>query len=181
MITVVTSTVETRAVQLAELAASIANQSIPPTEWLIHWDVERRGVAACINALVERANTEWVFPMGDDDLFMPHHFDTLTMHLSADADVVWTLPSVPGRRELEAVVSRQFNPDVMDDHNQICAPAAVRRSLWLELGGYRDVPTEDWDLWRRALAAGARFRQVMVQTWVYRCDDSWPHRSNGPI
>lgn len=177
-VAVVTPTVETRGHLLAELAASIAAQTEPPDEWHVAYDLERRGPAETINCLVGATCAEWVFPMGDDDLFQPHHFATLRRHLNDDVDIVWTLPEIPANRGLQAALALPFHADDLDQRNVIAAAAAVRRSLWVQLGGYSAADAdEDWGLWQRAKAAGARFHRIDVRTWTYRLDDAWPHRS----
>ena len=162
---------------LDELAASLRAQTVEPAEWLLRIDVERRGPAVVLNELAEQVDTEWLFRCDDDDLFDPEHFATLAPALTRDRDIVWTWPRVDppgwiGERGLQVILP----PQTLMDRNWIASAAAVRVSLWRELGGLRDVANEDHDLWKRALEAGARFHLVPQVTWTYRLG-GWPHRS----
>jgi hypothetical protein len=48
--------------------------------------------------------------------------------------------------------------------------ALIRKSLWLELGGYDETlqNEEDRSMWTKALDAGALFKRVDEPCWVYR-------------
>lgn len=175
-LTVVTATIPERAPQLAELYESLCAQSVP-VDWMIGYDTDRDGPAAVRNRLVDAARTEWVFPLDDDDLIDPNHFEILGPHLTKDVDVVWTLPRVPHDAELEAWLALEVDVWQMDRSNSIAASAAVRRSVWQSVGGQSDEDNEDHGLWLRIRNAGGRFRQVMETTWTYRLDPAWSHRS----
>jgi hypothetical protein len=176
-ITVVTPTLPERLPMLHELGQSIARQTVRPHEWLVKTDWDRVGPAKIINDLVANADTDWVFRCDDDDLFDPHHFATIGEYLTDDYDIVYTWPRIdpPGHLERPDALQRIYPLKTLRDANWIASAAAVRRSLWAELGGLRDVRNEDHDLWIRALDGGARFRCVPQVTWTYRLGD-WPHR-----
>jgi hypothetical protein len=177
MLTMITPTVKSRAGLLLELAETVAEQTQAPDAWSIRWDTERVGPAAIRNELAFQAHTEWVFPFDDDDLLMPWHFEVLYENLDDDADVVWTIPRTPGSILADEALWPPFDSRRLEIHNTIAAAAAIRRELFLDLGGYQDEPEEDWRLWQRMAAARARFRQVHVETWIYRIGGDWPHRS----
>lgn len=176
-LTIVTATITERANLLHELRQSIATQSVRP-KWLVSTDWKREGPAPVINRLVEQVDTEWVFRCDDDDLFDADHFATIAEHLTDDHDIVYTWPRVrpAGHLEDERALQRIYPLKTLMDANWIASAAAVRVSVWRDLGGYRtDVHNEDHDLWKRAYQAGARFRCVPEVTWTYRLGD-WPHR-----
>jgi hypothetical protein len=176
-LTVVTATIPERENMLHELAQCIARQTVRPYEWVVATDWHKVGPAKIINELVADVDTDWVFRCDDDDLFDVTHFETLAPHLTDDADIVYTWPRIdpPGHLERPDALQRIYPLKTLRDANWITSAAAVRTSVWDELGGYRDVPNEDHDLWVRALDAGARFRCVPEVTWTYRLGD-WPHR-----
>ncbi len=176
-LTIVTATIPERATLLHELRQSIALQTVRPP-WLVKTDWKREGPAAVINDLVAQVDTEWVFRCDDDDLFDPTHFEVIAAHLGDHADIIYTWPRIDppgwiGETGLQVIGS----PEFLREHNFIASAAAVRTSVWRELGGYRtDVKNEDHDLWVRALDAGARFQCIGQVTWTYRLGD-WPHLS----
>jgi glycosyltransferase involved in cell wall biosynthesis len=178
-LTVVTSTIPERADLLNELRACMDSQTLAPSDWLIHVDEDHVGPSQCLNALVERATTEWVFRCDDDDLFDPEHFETLAVGLRDDVDFVYTWPRViPEGRIGEQGLQVAHPIETLRAVNWIASAAAVRRSTWLELGGLRDVDDEDHDLIIRLVDSGARFRCIPAVTWTYRLGP-WPHRSKG--
>ena len=176
-LTVVTATIPERIDLLHQLGQSIARQTVRPYEWIVKTDWNKVGPAHIINDLVADVDTPWVFRCDDDDLFDTDHFATIGKHLSDDVDIVYTWPRVdPPGWIGETALQVHFPLERLADINWIASAAAVRTSLWSQLGGYRDVPNEDHDLWRRAFEAGARFRCVEKVTWTYRLGD-WPHLS----
>jgi glycosyltransferase involved in cell wall biosynthesis len=176
-LTVITATVTERAPQFAELYEAMQAQTVRP-KWAVMYDMLGEGPAAVRNRLVEAASTEWVFPLDDDDLIDPDHFEIIAQHLSDDVDVVWTLPRVPHDEELEGWLAHEVDVWGMDRQNAIAASAAVRRSVWLAAGGQpSDEANEDHAFWIRVRNASGRFKQVMQTTWTYRLDPVWSHRS----
>lgn len=177
-LTIVTATVPERAPLLHELRQSIAQQTVRP-KWLVSTDWRKEGPATVINRLVEQVDTEWVFRCDDDDLFDPNHFEVIAANLSDDHDIVYTWPRIDplGHFDDPRALQRVYPLKTLRDANWITSAAAVRTSLWRELGGYADVHNEDHDLWVRALDTGARFRCVPEVTWTYRLGD-WPHLSH---
>jgi hypothetical protein len=176
-LTIVTATIPERAPLLHELGQSIARQTVRPYEWIVKTDWDKVGPAKVINDIVADIDTPWLFRCDDDDLFDTNHFETLAPFLTDDHDIVYTWPRVdpPGHLERPDVLQRIYPLKTLRDANWIASAAAVRTSLWDDLGGYRDVHNEDHDFWVRALDAGARFRCVPEVTWTYRLGD-WPHR-----
>ncbi len=178
MITLLTATLPERRHLFGELAASVTRQSLPPEKWLVEWDFAHRGPVAVINDLAAQVETEWLFRIDDDDILEADHFDVLKGYLTDQADIVYTWCHLDGQGSTR-LYQRPFNPDQLKVENYIPSPAAIRTSLWRELGGYRTVqytPHEDYDFWIRAVAAGARFLCVPIVTWRYRMGE-WSHRS----
>lgn len=177
-LTVITVTIPERALMLAELGAAMEAQTLRP-EWMIEVDEAGTGPVENLNRLVDRCDTDWVHRVDDDDLIDPHHFETLAPYLTDDHDIVYTWPRIdPPTDDFTADGLQLIRPLAsLQDQNFIASAAAVRRSLWRDLGGLRNVPEEDADFWVRAYKAGARFRCIPQVTWTYRLGD-WPHRSD---
>jgi GT2 family glycosyltransferase len=168
MITVITASLPSRAAMLAECLASVAHQTEPPAAHLVGIDHIRAGTASVRNGLLAAARTEFVAVLDDDDVALPEHLATL---LSVSADIVYTLPSVEGRAGWQPV--GPFDPERLRRESYIPATALIRTELLEDMGGWRDsadTPNgwEDWDLYLRALDAGARFAFIPTVTWRYR-------------
>jgi GT2 family glycosyltransferase len=118
------------------------------------------------NRLASLAETEWLLPLDDDDLLDPDCVETLLAH-SEEADVVYPWCRVEGRDDF-FVVNKLFHAPSLHLQNYIPVTALVRRDFWRMLAGYRPVPLEDWDMWRRAELHGGRFVCVPECLWNYR-------------
>lgn len=178
-VTVITASLPERGRQFAELAESIARQSLPPARWLVEWDYGRRGPVDVLNRLAAHVETDWLFRVDDDDVLERDHFDTMRPYLTDDVDVVFSWCRVEGGK-YPTVFQHDFNPQRMRRENGIPSAAFIRTDLWRDLGGYQTpewTRHEDWDFWIRAIDAGARFKSVPIVTWRYRVNDEWEHRS----
>lgn len=160
-VSVITATIPGRERMLAECRASVAAQTFRDYEHLVMLDSEREGCSVMCNRLVAQAKGEWLFLIADDDLMLPGCLDTLMAH-SGDADIVYSPPLVWGLHDPWWFFQA---PPV------IPATALIRRSLWVDLGGYDESARreEDRKLWVKAMDTGARFVRASDQpTWVYR-------------
>lgn len=161
LVTVITATIPGREHYLRECMISVIHQTQPDVEHKIKLDKRFEGCSVMCNRMVAEAKGEWLFPLADDDLALPRCLELL-MAASDDADVVYSPPLVWGLHDPWWFF--QAPP-------AIPATALIRKSLWLELGGYDESVRreEDRGLWTRAVEAGARFVRVDgAPTWVYR-------------
>jgi glycosyltransferase involved in cell wall biosynthesis len=167
-IAVITPAVPERFEMLREALESVRAQSLPPFLHLVGVDYERAGLSEMLNRLAGAAiaaGAEWVVQLDDDDLLDPAHLETLARH-APGADVVYSYCRVTGR---DWDPNSPFDPDRLLRENYIPSNALVRASLLADLDGWRSGRGhEDWDLWLRALHAGARFVSVPEVTWTYR-------------
>lgn len=168
-ISAITASIPSRSGTLCEAIASVHAQTLQPDEHLVAIDYARRGTARVVTQLALAARNEWIATLEDDDLWMPHHLATLADVAQAEvADIIYPWCIVEGR---DWDPNSHFDPERLARENYIPATVLIRRSLVADLGGWRDGVQhgwEDWDLWLRALATGARFVCVPVVTWVYR-------------
>lgn len=162
MITVLTPTLPGRERLLAQCRASVAAVGL---DHLVEVDHERRGPAAIRNELAAQVDTDWLLCLDDDDLLLSHYLEVVAPELET-ADVVytsWYLTGAPDPQPLD-----RFDAEILRVQNFIPVTAAVRTEMFRAVGGFRDVPLEDHDLWLRLLDAGARFTYVPVVCWRYR-------------
>lgn len=152
---------------LREAWASVESQTVP-VEHLVSIDRDREGPSAVRNWLASQATAEWLLPLDDDDLLDPDCVETLLAH-SADADVVYPWARYQGRDDF--CFNRLFNADALMRSNYIPVTALIRRDLFNEVGGYQNLPQEDYRLWLRLLGAGAVFKCVDEVLWTYRFHD----------
>lgn len=165
-LTLVTATLPQRASLLAEMQATVSQQTKRPDAHIIRWD-HGAGFVDTINAAVSGVTTDYFCLVDDDDLLYPNHVETLTEHLVAD--IVWTWCNVTGRNGWNP--NSGYQPGLLQSQNYIPSNMAMRTNLWHDLGGYHHVTGwdhPDWNLLRRAEQEGATFYNVPAITWEYR-------------
>lgn len=180
-VTVVIPTIPGRAeAELLQAVYSVEQQIEKPKDTIIVQDTEGVGPGFMRNFGVNRATTEWIAFLDDDDEFLPHHLATLvhTANIYC-ADVVWPWFRVQGGTD-PFPKNRGKQWDVGHPHI-FPITTLVRRSWFQEVGGFDDghmldpndpesgriVNGEDWRLWLRLSEAGARFRHVDEVTWLW--------------
>ncbi len=179
-ITIVTPTIPERAPLFAELQLAMESQVEAPADWIVFHDNDHLGTIAALEILMAQVQTEWFVPLADDDLIDPTFVMLLAAAVHDDVDVVWPLCRVEGTCPWWEGI-HHFDPVLLREDNYIPGTAAIRTSLFREVGGYRapvGQPHEDWDLWIRMLDAGARFESIPEKCWTYRFGP-WARRSMG--
>lgn len=118
---------------------------------------------------VNEFNVDWlVFLDADDEL--DERYVECMMEGSGDVRQPSTLGVVDGVEDKEPVL---IPPRNLLEANYIVVGAPVRSSLFIEVGGFRDLPVlEDWDLWLRCYVAGAEFGQVPEAIYKVHIDTS---------
>jgi glycosyltransferase involved in cell wall biosynthesis len=147
---------------------SVIAQVQPVDQIVVRLDAARDGPAVTRNRAVGCCDTEWLAFLDDDDEWLPRHVETLVAN-SGGADVVYTDCEVRGEHTNDLVVNIDFDPFRLLRFNFIPVTTLVRRSAFLEAGGFDPADRyEDWELWKRLARLGAAFTHVPETTWVYR-------------
>jgi glycosyltransferase involved in cell wall biosynthesis len=139
------------------------------------------GVAVATQAGVEAAGFPWIARMDADDIALPERFERqVAVVRRGDVDVVGTAMVEFGDDEQVDVGLRAMPSDHdaivrrMRRNNPLNHPTVLfRRALALEVGGYRRLDhLEDYDLFARMWAAGARLENLPEPLLRYRADDA---------
>ena len=127
-------------------------------------------VMEALNEGIKAAQTEYVFPMGSDDLLKPNCLDML-LGPAWNADVVYPAMLLTDE-ELKPFgyhEAEPFCPYRLQQMNFVSGDALLRREKALSVGGFRTLGgLEDWDLYVRLHRAGARFKPCPQAEIVYR-------------
>jgi len=126
------------------------------------------------NAGGERAQSEWLCFLDADDQLEPGYFEAMaagTADLRGPA-VRYVTTGRPARPKVWPAMD-------LRDGNYLVIGTLVRRSLFLQVGGFRDWPLyEDWCLWQRCSIAGASVETLPDA--VYRAHVSMTSRNRAP-
>jgi hypothetical protein len=135
---------------------------------------EEHGLAHARNALVNIARGEYVFMLDACGGIYPSTLERLATPLEADATASFSYPMVAvgsdETRSMKLLGSLPWEPQRLSSGSWIDGMALIRRSFLLKLGGYctdeRLGGWEDFNLWCRCAAAGARGVHVpQVLAW----------------
>ncbi|SIS22471.1 glycosyltransferase family 2 protein [Williamsia sterculiae] len=132
------------------------------------------GIPAASNALLDESNTPLVARMDSDDITLPGRFTRQLRAIEhADFTFCHTIFYGPERWRLEPVPVFAANAESsryeLLVHDPFFHSAFLgRREVVDEMGGYRDVPSEDWDLFMRLAAAGGSLTRSAIPGIVYR-------------
>jgi len=175
--------------QSAQIARSIRDARI------VHLRTAGVGVARALGAALACARGDVIARMDADDVSLPGRFAAELELLATDAslDVVGCRIEPLGGGALGAPAPEQVTPGLRryiawqnaivsaEDHarevfieSPLCHPTVVMRRETLErVGGFRDAPwAEDYDLWLRMDAAGARMAKVPHVHYLWRRHDA---------
>jgi len=163
-ITLITASMPDRSHLLAQMLASVAEQTVLPAAHFILTD--DRPLVPKLQELIGKVTTEYMVQVDDDDIIYPNHIATLNANL--DSDVVWTWCDVSGRNWSP---NEAYQPGVLQHRNYIPANHARRVAAVQAVGGITEHDCgdyEDWNLLRRLENAGATFLNIPEITWAYR-------------
>jgi GT2 family glycosyltransferase len=108
--------------------------------------IERRatngGIVAASNDALARSSGEFVVLLDHDDVLVPDALRSLASALDAaegDVDLIYADHDLlrPDGRVASPVYNPDFSPERLRNHNYITHLVAIRRSLLLEVGGFR--------------------------------------------
>ena len=144
------------------------------------------GPAAARNAGIERARGEYVCLLDSDDLWLPNYLDTMGEALDADTGAglaytdAWRLNDVTRRvrrhTTMRIVQPPERPPEERDalllamlERNFVFSSATIRRRVLDDVGGFKKFTrSEDYELWLRIAASGARFVNAGKVLAIYR-------------
>lgn len=131
------------------------------------------GVASGLNELLRRTDSELIARMDADDLVLPGRFTRQLRAMTGGVDAVFTTVvqwgiGVRGVPRPSGIDSTEFGLHLLLTNPVAHSTLLARRAAIEAAGGYRELPTEDYDLWLRMTAGGARLRRLPLPGLAYR-------------
>ena len=132
-----------------------------------------RGLSAALNTLLDATDSEFVARMDADDIVIRGRFHR-QMRALQTADTVFTTVAtqhgsgVPRPAWPVGIGAGEFGFHLLLTNPVAHSTMAARRAAIVDAGGYRAVPSEDYDLWLRLQSRGARMRRLATPGLVYR-------------
>lgn len=132
---------------------------------------EGRGVAVALNILLEKTDSRMVARMDADDFSLPWRF-TATMPALNRADVVFSTIVERSGKKLKPGAPLRIPAATFPLHllmtNPVSHPTMLAKRETIDaVGGYRKVPSEDYDLWMRCAIHGAKLERISLWSLVY--------------
>lgn len=187
--------------EMLDLAlASVMQQTQLPDQVIVKIDTEGEGAGPTRNRTWQKAETDYVAFLDDDDIFLPHHLQVcMSAAKATNADLIYPWyelvgwpEATPQRPDAMATLLNgnlvhplgvEFGPEQarhMRRHAFIPITTVVKRTALEKSGGFPTPGTpewprddcEDWGGWLRLLDIGAKFVHVPQRTW--RCHYSDP-------
>lgn len=187
-VAVVVPTIPGRERQLAAALASVKAQHRQPDQVIVELDTERTGAAATRNRALARVETDLIAWLDDDDLLLRNHLGALERAIEG-VDLVYPRPRILGGADPTAVCVRgvwskpwgvrwglPLEWHLRNRGSFIPVTHMVRTDVVRRAGGFPEGVTlpdgrysgEDERYLIALLDAGARFRHLDAETWVWR-------------
>lgn len=152
------------------------------------------GLAKALNSMLAETDSELIGRMDADDVTLPGRFPASLRAVDNHCDVVFTQVTWLKGRKISLglpvpVTTTQFPVNLLLT-NPVAHPTMLaRRYAFDQAGHFRQVPSEDYDLWLRMATHGLRLRRLAINGMVCRAVDGqvtaapgWRHNSwNNPL
>nr|WP_314845516.1 glycosyltransferase family 2 protein [uncultured Microbacterium sp.] len=132
-----------------------------------------RGVANALNDLLSETDSEFVARMDADDLVLPGRFARQLRAIDGGTDAVFTTvvtwgSGMPRLPRPSSIGAQEFGLHLLLTNPVAHSTLLARRDAVIDAGAYRDLPTEDYDLWLRMASRRARLRRLAMPGLAYR-------------
>lgn len=140
----------------------------------LHHSDTNVGVATALNTLLDRTDSALVARMDADDVTLPWRFRVQSKVLNnRGTSVVFSnVIRLRGRLPLPQFpvgISPWLAPYALLAENVFAhSTLFAKRAVITDTGGYRVIPSEDYDLWLRLAMGGTRMRRTPIPCLVYR-------------
>ena len=137
---------------------------------------ENQGQAIARNKGIQAATGDWIALLDSDDLFLPDRLRRAAETIGGNPRLVAVYSAFDylyedGARSFFPVFpARELWPALRYRSPILPSTTTIRRSALLEVGGFRQIFIEDWDLWFRLVRkySAAAFQELPESLLLYR-------------
>lgn len=134
---------------------------------------EGLGVAKALNLLLGQVDSELIARMDSDDVCLPWRFTQQLRPINDGMQVVFSTVVYFGGRKVRPIPWRSISAAAFPLQLLVANPVAHSTMLGRldavhNAGAYRDLPSEDYDLWLRLAAKGAKMIRIGLPCLLYR-------------
>lgn len=148
-------------------SASVARRY--PVRWI---EQLRRGHGTARNTGIAKTSSDWIIGLDSDDWIESTYIERCLSEVHPSTGIVATALQWEGGSIGVQGVDEPVTIDRLFYANRLFCASMFRRSAWMEIGGYSELPIyEDWDLWMRILAAGYGIAVIQEPLFHYRSHD----------
>jgi glycosyltransferase involved in cell wall biosynthesis len=131
-----------------------------------------RGLSAARNEGIRAARGKYILPLDADDRIAPKYLECAMAVFEQDpaVGVVYGLVDLFGKVE-GPWLQANFSVQTLLFENMIVASSVFRRSIWEQVGGYREEMVhgwEDWDFWLSIVEQGYKVIRLSEIVFYYR-------------
>jgi len=129
-----------------------------------------QGSPAALNAGLAKAQGEWVAFLDADDEYLPDHLGLMLATLGGHDLALGRFLLINCSEHPRPVVPDFYHPgqEIEVERIESCTGLLFgRRELFLEMGGFRAVPSSDTDLFNRMRQAGHGWNRASRPTYLY--------------
>lgn len=136
--------------------------------WKIYSNNSNCGIVKSLNIGLSRCSSDWIVRLDADDIWLETHMQALSEGLLQNntssgkpyvlmANKAWLIDKTSGyRKETTGPLNEmQLKRELLRDNPIVHSAVTFRRDAAMQIGGYKNVKWEDYDLWIRLLAVGS--------------------------
>jgi glycosyltransferase involved in cell wall biosynthesis len=153
-----------------QLQAATARASVNGAAEVIKWHDDHGTIATARNGAADQATGDWLCFLDADDQLDPGFIPWMNKTISRHPDH-WKRLYTPAVVQVRGRGRRGpfFYPECdLEQANWLVIGTVISKRLFTEIGGFREHPhgLEDWNLWHRAVLAGAEIIKVKRAVYI---------------
>lgn len=143
--------------EIKTLAIKNILEDYPKIKYIEH--KENLGLGEAKNTGIAASNTTWITFLDDDDYYLKNPINDLKEFISnnQDADIIHYKIRLKKKETTLDWGYEKFTLNELIQYNRLTGVSLFKKEVWNKLGGFKQIPYEDWEFWIRAKQANFNF------------------------